>query len=232
MLVFLVFAGGRISHILLDSIHHGIVSLAHRAQHNVIPAILAVVLFVLLVRLIRHSSGKLAGTFKHRIDAFKKGFNTIQDLRSFVLAAAVSLATWYGIAQAYVQILHAYPPTPYAVAQTDAPAEVRTANLGRMGLEDVLLLMGGSMFGSVLQLPGGVGGSQLAIVNLLSSSVFTVEPFNVTPELALSCGMMCWLVTFMSVVPAGLLCARFERISLRAVEDESESAEEEIEEKA
>ncbi|HVP64780.1 MAG TPA: hypothetical protein VMT82_07780, partial [candidate division Zixibacteria bacterium] len=232
MFTFLVLAGGRIYHILLDSVHHGLVGLAHRVQHHVLPAIVAIIAFLLLLRLVQHSSGKLASTFKHRIDAFKSGFNTIQDLRALILVAVVSLATWYSIAEAYIQVLHSYPLTTYTLAQPDGSVETHTAKLGKMKLEDVLLLMGGSMFGSVLQLPGGVGGSQLAIVNLLSSSVFTVEPFNVTPELALSCGMMLWLVTFMTVIPAGLLFARSERISLRAVEDESESAEEEIEEKA
>ncbi len=98
-----------------------------------------------------------------------------------------------------------------------------------MKLPDVFITMSASMFGSVFQLPAVGGGSQLFVIKMLSSGLFTDEPYNITPELAVSCGVMLWLVTFMSVIPAGLLIAHFQRISLRAVGEESEEeAEEEI----
>jgi hypothetical protein len=77
-------------------------------------------------------------------------------------------------------------------------------------------------------LPGVGGGSQLAVISVLSR-LFGEEPYNITNELALSCGMMLWLVTFMSVIPLGLILAHFNRISLRAIGQASEEdAEEEI----
>jgi len=45
--------------------------------------------------------------------------------------------------------------------------------------------------------------------------------FNLSPELATSCGIMLWLVTFMSVIPAGLALARSEHVSLTQMEEES-----------
>jgi hypothetical protein len=42
--------------------------------------------------------------------------------------------------------------------------------------------------------------------------------------------MMLWLVTFMSVIPAGLFLAHRERVSLTRVEEESIEEEEKLEE--
>jgi uncharacterized protein (TIRG00374 family) len=232
MVSFLLLAGGRVSHILYAAMNNGLHSLIHKVHDKAGLAAVAAIVAAGVLFLLWHSSNKAAQVLKHRIEAFTSGLNTIKNFRAFVIVALISFAMWLGIAGAYIQVLHAYAPSQVAVTQADGNIVMRTTHVNQMKLEDVLLLMGGSMLGSVVQLPGGVGGSQLAVIGVLSSSVFSVEPYNVTRELAVSCGIMLWLVTFMSVVPAGLLMARFERISLRAVEDESESVEEEIEEKA
>jgi len=49
--------------------------------------------------------------------------------------------------------------------------------------------------------------------------------FEVGPELAVSAGIMFWLVTFMSVAPLGLVLARHEHVSLRKLTRESENIE-------
>jgi hypothetical protein len=67
----------------------------------------------------------------------------------------------------------------------------------------------------MLQLPGIGGGSQLATIAVLS------RIFEVPKELAASCGVMLWLVTFMAVIPAGLFLAHREHVSLRELEAES-----------
>jgi glycosyltransferase 2 family protein len=84
----------------------------------------------------------------------------------------------------------------------------------------VLVLMGASMIGSMVQLPGVGGGSQLATIATLE------RVFDVPKELAASCGIMLWLVTFVAVVPLGLFLAHRERISLRKVSKETAQAEE------
>ena len=112
---------------------------------------------------------------------------------------------------------------PNPTTMTDSgPVVTRTVRLHHMELEDALLVMGASMVGSVVQLPGVGGGSQLAVIELLSSDIFKNEPYNITRELAVSVGMLCWLVTFMAVIPAGLIMAHRERISLRMISRESE----------
>ncbi len=84
-----------------------------------------------------------------------------------------------------------------------------------MTLSSVFLLTAASVVGGVLQLPVVGGGSQLATIGMLRGV------FNLSPELATSCGIMLWLVTFMSVIPAGLVLAHFEHVSLTQIEEES-----------
>ena len=85
-----------------------------------------------------------------------------------------------------------------------------------------LLLMGFSMVGSVVQLPAVGGGSQLAVISALQVI------YGIPPELAVSCGMLLWLVTFMAVIPVGLVLAHREHLSLRKVSHDAQ-AEEELE---
>jgi len=170
-----------------------------------------------------------AKAVSHRLRAFGQGLHTIQDLKSFVLIVLLSLSLWLLIARSYIQVMHAYPVTTVSVQlESGGPADpsqvvTRTVRLHNIELEDAMLVMGASITGSVVQLPGVGGGSQLAIIDLLSR-VFSREPYNITPELAVSCGMVCWLVTFMAVIPAGLIMAHRERVSLRAVSRESKMA--------
>ncbi len=92
-------------------------------------------------------------------------------------------------------------------------------HLSNMDVPHVVLLMGFSMVGSVVQLPAVGGGSQLAVISALQVI------YGIPPELAVSCGMLLWLVTFVSVVPAGLALAHFEHVSLRKISKESEQQE-------
>jgi hypothetical protein len=71
------------------------------------------------------------------------------------------------------------------------------------------------MAGSMLQLPAVGGGSQITTIATLSSV------FDVPPEMAASCGILLWLVTFAAVVPVGLVLAHRERLSLRKLSVES-----------
>jgi uncharacterized membrane protein YbhN (UPF0104 family) len=110
---------------------------------------------------------------------------------------------WYLIALAYREVTHAY----------SIPA------LHHLTISKVLLLMGSSMVGSMVQLPAVGGGSQVATISALSGI------FGVPKESAVSCGMLLWLVTFMSVAPLGLALAHRARLSLRQLSKESAQAE-------
>jgi uncharacterized protein (TIRG00374 family) len=148
----------------------------------------------------------LAANFGHRVAQkvreFHGGLDTIHSPLSFLQLAGVSLLMWWLIALAYLEVTHAYG-TP----------------LEHMTVSKVLLLMGSSMLGSLIQLPGVGGGSQLATISALQ------HIFNATHELAASCGILLWVATFVSVVPVGLLLAHRERLSLRKLSEETEQEE-------
>jgi uncharacterized protein (TIRG00374 family) len=148
----------------------------------------------------------LAANFGHRVAQrvreFHGGLDTIHSPLAFLQLSAVSILIWLIIALAYLQVTHAYG-----------------AALAHMTISKVLLLMGSSMLGSLIQLPGVGGGSQLATISALQ------HIFQASHELAASCGILLWLATFVSVVPAGLLLAHRERLSLRKLSEESEQEE-------
>ena len=93
-------------------------------------------------------------------------------------------------------------------------------HLNSLDVSRVLLLMGFSMIGSIVQLPAVGGGSQLAVISALQ------VVYGIPPELAVSCGILLWLVTFMSCIPVGLILAHREHLSLRELSEESEREEE------
>lgn len=138
-----------------------------------------------------------------RLRELCEGLNTIHGTGSLVWLIAVSVLMWCLIAVSYKEVTLAYSARELRIPQTQ-----------------VLLLMGSSMVGSLIQLPGVGGGSQLATIAALQ------HIFGVPEELAASCGIMLWLVTFVSVVPLGLLLAHRERLSLRQLSEESQVAEE------
>jgi uncharacterized protein (TIRG00374 family) len=151
-----------------------------------------------------HLAENLGHRIAQRIREFTVGLNTIHGPFAFLQLAAVSVLMWWVIALAYKEVTHAYG-----------------APMSAMSVTKVLLLMGASMIGSMVQLPGVGGGSQLATISALDH-VFHIVP----KELAVSCGIMLWLVTFVAVVPVGLLFSHPERLSLRKLSAESEQAEE------
>jgi len=149
-----------------------------------------------------HRAQHLGHRIGQRVREFARGLDTIHGPLSFLQLAAISLGLWWMIAISYEQVTRAYGAPMQAMSTTH-----------------VLLLMGSSMVGSMLQLPGVGGGSQLATIEALD------KVFQVPRELAVSCGILLWLVSFVAVTPIGLLLAHRERLSLRRVADESEKAE-------
>jgi uncharacterized protein (TIRG00374 family) len=149
-----------------------------------------------------HLAQNLGRRIAQRVREFAGGLDTIHGPLSFLQLAIVSILMWWLIALSYKEVTHAYG-----------------APMKEMDVTRVLLLMGSSMVGSMLQLPGVGGGSQLATIEALD------KVFQVPHEMAVSCGILIWLVSFVAVVPVGLLLAHRERLSLRQVAEESEKAE-------
>jgi uncharacterized protein (TIRG00374 family) len=173
----------------------------------------------LVAFLVRKNPAKAAGAFRrvfgvistrlgdavyHRVHAFGEGLNTVKDFRSFLELSGLSLLIWIIIGFAYMSVAHAYS----------------IHRLQRLRFSDVLLLTAGSVAGGLLQLPVVGGGSQLATIAIFE------KIFHLSPEISTSAGIMLWLVTFVSVVPAGLVLAHFERLSLIKLEQESTEEEE------
>ena len=149
-----------------------------------------------------HSAQNFGHRIAQRVREFAGGLNTIHGPFSFLQLAVVSIVMWWLIALSYKEVTHAYG-----------------APMHDMNSAKVLLLMASSMVGSMLQLPGVGGGSQLATIEALD------KVFQIPRELAVSCGILLWLVSFVAVVPVGLLLAHRERLSIRQVAEESERAE-------
>jgi uncharacterized protein (TIRG00374 family) len=147
-------------------------------------------------------SQKVSRSVCTKIRSFSEGLQAIRDVGSLTQLAAVSLLIWFLIALSYRYVMHAYPQPV----------------LHSMHVPHVVLLMASSMVGSLIQLPAVGGGSQLAVISMLSSH----EWFGVPRELAVSAGILLWLVTFMAVVPVGLAFSHHAHISLRKLTEETE----------
>jgi glycosyltransferase 2 family protein len=144
-----------------------------------------------------------------RIREFGKGLHTIHGPGALFWLVVVSVGMWWIIAVSYHEVTIAYHQTGHVFGEDSLDIH----------LLQVLLLMGSSMLGSILQLPGVGGGSQLATIAALE------HIFDVPKELAASCGIMLWLVTFVAIVPVGLLLAHLERLSLRKISEEAQQQE-------
>ncbi len=151
-----------------------------------------------------HLSSGFGHRLAQKVREFGMGLNTIHGPVALISLTLLSLVIWYITALAYKEVTHSY-----GVDALEIP------------VSQLLILMGASMAGSMLQLPAVGGGSQIATITTLSSV------FDVPPEMAASCGILLWLVTFAAVVPVGLALAHRERLSLRKLSEESHRAEDE-----
>jgi uncharacterized protein (TIRG00374 family) len=152
-------------------------------------------------------SNKLAHGVQEKILAFSHGLDAIAGWSALLQALVYSFLTWGFIALAYVVVVHAFT----------------VPELASIPSAQTILLMAGSLFGSFAQLPAIGGGSQVAIIYVLTSVL------HVGPEAATACALTLYVVTFLTVIPAGLAFARVEQVSLRNVARESELEEEELE---
>lgn len=159
-------------------------------------------------RLLGAVSPKLGEAVSEKILAFRDGLNAIGSLRDFVVAVALSLGMWGMIAGAYLETTRAFTASP---------------ELAGMTLSRCMLLMAASMGSSIIQLPVIGWFTQIALTGA------AMEAFlHVAPEPALGCAAVLLIVTFMSIIPAGLVWARFEHVSLKKISEESEHAGEEL----
>jgi hypothetical protein len=177
----------------------GLVSLAGTA----FIAIFAVVLRVsggAVANMVRRVLGGLSrpvgDSVADKVQGFREGLNTISSAREFLVTALISLAMWAMIGFSYLETLHAFADTP---------------ELANVTFSRAMLLMGASLGGSLLQLPIIGWFTQIAV-----TATAMHEFYGAPVEAATACGALLLAVTFLSIIPAGLICARVSGVSLRA----------------
>lgn len=155
--------------------------------------------------LVSRLSPALADSLAAKILEFRDGLDTIRSPREFLAVLTLSLVMWIMIGLAYMQTTHAFPQTP---------------ELAHLSFSSTMLLMAASIGGSLLQLPILGWFTQIAVQ---ATALHTF--FGAPLEAATACGGALLFVTFLSVIPAGLLFARLEGISLAQAAHSSEALE-------
>jgi glycosyltransferase 2 family protein len=154
-------------------------------------------------------SKKLGHTVADKIRTFRTGLDTMRSPLDFAVTFGLSLAMWGLITLSYLETTLSFPASP---------------QLSSMTFSKCILLMTVSGGASVLQLPVlGWFTQTFAVAAVLTAG------FGVAKEAATACAAMLLLVTFLAIVPVGLIWAQFEHVSLRKVTVESEQAEEDLE---
>jgi glycosyltransferase 2 family protein len=188
-------------------IHTGVVSLALTAFIAVFAVTIRVAggAVASVVHAMLHPfSRTFADSAADKIRGFRDGLNAISSAQDFVITALISLAMWGLIGCAYVQTLHAFFSTP---------------ELADISFSSTMLLMGASIGGSLLQLPIIGWFTQIAVT---AAAMHTF--YNAPIEAATACGALLLFVTFLSIIPAGLIAARLNHISLKSAAAEAEAA--------
>lgn len=164
-----------------------------------------------LERVFSLASPRLGAAIGHKVRTFRTGLDTMRSFADFAAAAALSLSMWALIACSYLVTLRAFTASP---------------QLAHMSLPQCILLLAVSGSVSVFQLPVLGWFSQIAFVAAALASFF-----GASAEASTAGAATLLLVTFLGIVPVGLIWAQAEHVSLRGVAAESEHAEEELSEK-
>ncbi|HUD21424.1 MAG TPA: lysylphosphatidylglycerol synthase transmembrane domain-containing protein [Acidobacteriaceae bacterium] len=185
-------------------VHTGLISLAGTAL---------IALFAVVIRVAGGAVAEVAGaalgwfsepigeSVASKIRGFRDGLDAIRSAQDFLFVTLISLTMWGMIGYAYVQTLHAFVDTP----------QLATITFSR-----TMLLMGASIGGSVLQLPVVGWFTQIAV-----TAAAMHEFYGAPIEAATACGALLLLVTFLSIIPTGLVFARINHVNLKKVASES-----------
>ena len=155
--------------------------------------------------LVSHKLGHAAG---HKIRMFHAGLDTIRSFSDFAVTASLSIAMWILIAAAYFETIRAFTASP----------ELASVSVGKCVL--LMLISGGA---SAFQLPVIGWFSQIFIMTVALAGVL-----GAGHEAATACAAALLLVTFLGIMPVGLIWAQFENVSLRRITVESEHAGEQL----
>lgn len=154
-------------------------------------------------------SKSLGYSVGEKIRSFRTGLDTLRTPMDLVWTLGISLAMWGLITAAYLETALAFVASPELKSMTLAKALV------------LMVVSGGA---SVFQLPVLGWFTQIGVV-----ATAMAKFFGVAPEPSAACAAMLLLVTFLGIVPVGLIWSQFENVNLRKVAVESEHAAEVIE---
>jgi hypothetical protein len=150
-------------------------------------------------------SKKLGHAIGNKIRTFRTGLDTIRSFADFSVLLVLSVGMWVLIAAAYFETLRAF-------GASEPLATITPANC--------VLLMIVSGGASIIQLPVLGWFTQIGIVAAAITGFF-----GASPEASTACAAMLLLVSFLGIVPVGLIWAQVENVSLRKVTAESEAVE-------
>jgi hypothetical protein len=153
-------------------------------------------------------SKKLGHAVGDKVRSFHSGLDTMRTFSDFGIVAALSISMWMIIATAYLETVHAFGASP---------------QLGSMTLAKCMLLLAFSGTASVFQLPVLGWFTQIGLVAAALASFF-----GASPEASTACAATLLLVTFLAIIPVGLIWAQIDHVSLRKLTAESEHAGEEL----
>jgi uncharacterized membrane protein YbhN (UPF0104 family) len=153
-------------------------------------------------------SARLGQAAGNKIRTFRTGLDTMRTFADFSIVAALSLGMWLLIALSYLETMRAFTASP---------------ELAQITLARSVLIMAVSGATSTMQLPVIGWFTQIGVVAATLASFF-----GASAEASTACAAMLLLVTFISIVPIGVVWARFEHVSMRRVALESEEAEEQL----
>jgi len=145
-----------------------------------------------------------------KVRSFRAGLDTMRTFGDFAMVAGLSLGMWLIISVAYLETTRAFVASP---------------QLGSMTLPRIMLLLAFSGGASVFQLPIIGWFTQIGFV-----AAALVTFYGAAPEASTACAATLLLVTFLSIIPVGLIWAQLDHVSLRKVTQESENQAEELSE--
>jgi hypothetical protein len=153
-------------------------------------------------------SKKLGHAIGNKIRAFRTGLDTMRSFSDFASVISLSLGMWVLIALAYLETCQAFVASPELASMTPAKCVL------------LMVVSGGA---SIFQLPVLGWFTQIGFVTAALSKFF-----GAAWEPATACAAMLLVVTFLCIIPTGLIWAQFEHVSLRKITEESEHASEEL----
>jgi glycosyltransferase 2 family protein len=151
---------------------------------------------------------KFGSNIAAKIRGIRDGLIAVSSTGALWQAGMLSLLMWAMISAAYLFTVRAFAASPVLASMT----------LGR-----AVILMAASMVGSVVPIPIVSWFAQILVLQQTLQHLY-----NVPAEIALACGAGITFVTFLCIVPIGLVWSRFEHISLRQLSEESEHDAEEL----